>query len=76
MFGNLPGQQTWGGHSRSKEIKIGERILCQDIHNNNTYKRFCIGGGGSEQQEERHLIVLQKNKNIRNLLHFNLASAI
>lgn len=76
MFENFPGEQIWGEHSRSKEIKIGERILCQDIHNNDTYKHFGIGGGGSEQQEERHLIVLQKNKNISNLLHFNLASAI
>ena len=47
MFGNFPGEQTWSGHSRSKEIKTGERKLCQDIHNN-IHKSFGIGGGGSE----------------------------
>lgn len=76
MLGNFPGEQTWEGRSRNKDIKIGERILCQDIHSHNTYKCFGIGERGSEQQEERNLVVLQKNKNIRNLLHFNLASAL
>lgn len=33
-LGIFPEEQTWGGHSGSKEIKIRENIICQDIHNN------------------------------------------
>lgn len=47
-LGIFPDEQTWGGHSRSKEIKIRENIICQDIHNNNTYKCFGIGRGGGK----------------------------
>ena len=53
MFRHFPGEQTQRGHSRNKEIKVWERTLCQDIHNN-IHKCFSIGGGGNKWQEDKH----------------------